>query len=149
MNYCFSIITKLLNIKKYKRTHNNTKNTHFKTFLCTQRLAAILKTRCRWLSRNNHLLGNKSACRIFYIHLCNYTKEQYTHLAPSLYGNNDQCLDLSPLDSILQLLKILDLQRPTKWAEVSYKESWNLIPKPNLNPNLSPNPIGCLVLILA
>ena len=35
------------------------------------------------------------------------------------------------------------------WAEVSYKESLNLIPNPNPNPNLSPNPIGCLALILA
>ena len=34
-------------------------------------------------------------------------------------------------------------------AEVSYKESLNLIPNPNPNPNLSPNPIGCLALILA
>ena len=34
-------------------------------------------------------------------------------------------------------------------AEVSYKESLNLIPNPNPNPNLRPNPIGCLALILA
>ena len=34
-------------------------------------------------------------------------------------------------------------------AEVSYKESLNLILNPNPNANLSPNPIGCLALILA